>query len=61
LLVISGAAKAAGQWTLKELEPAKGFAGAIALQHSTSNTQHPTPNNQLGNRELVVKCWKWES
>jgi len=54
LLAISGDVKAAQQWTLKELEPANGFAGAIALQHSTSNLQQEE-------RELVVKCWKWVS
>ena len=63
LLAISGDAKAAGAWVLKEFSPAEGFAGAIAINCETSNIQHPTANIQCGERrerELVVKCWKWE-
>jgi 4'-phosphopantetheinyl transferase len=52
LLAISGDAKAAEAWQLKELSPAKEFAGAVAVQAGTSNIQ-------LGDAELVVKCWKW--
>jgi 4'-phosphopantetheinyl transferase len=59
LLAISDDAKAAEAWRLKELAPAKGFAGAVAIQVGTSNIQHPTSNIQLGDAELVVKCWKW--
>ena len=59
LLAISGDAKAAEAWRLKELLPAKGFAGAVAVQLGTSNIQHPTSNIQLGYTEPVVKCWKW--
>jgi 4'-phosphopantetheinyl transferase len=59
LLAISGDTKAAEAWQLKELLPAEGFVGAVAVQVGTSNIQHRTSNIQLGDAELIVKCWKW--
>jgi len=66
LLAIAGDEKAAERWMLKEFAPAKEFAGAVAIEAGTSNTewetsniQHPTSNTQLKDRELVVKCWEW--
>jgi 4'-phosphopantetheinyl transferase len=46
LLAISGDAKAAEQWALRELAPAQDFVGAVAMQP--------------GDRDIVVKCWKWK-
>ena len=60
LLAISGDKQAAEAWVLKELSPAEGFAGAIAINCETSNIQHPTCGERR-ERELVVKCWKWEA
>ena len=60
LLAISGDAKAAERWALKELAPAQGFAGAAAVAMGTSNIQHPTSNIQSWDREPVMKCWKWK-
>jgi 4'-phosphopantetheinyl transferase len=59
LLAISGDAKAAEAWWLKELAPAKGFAGAVAVGRGTSNIQHRTSNIQLVDSEVTVKCWRW--
>jgi 4'-phosphopantetheinyl transferase len=59
LLAISGDAKAAEAWVIKELSPAEGFAGAIAINCETSDARHPTSNIQGEAREVVVKCWKW--
>jgi 4'-phosphopantetheinyl transferase len=53
LLAISGDAKAAQQWEMREFAPTQGFVGAVAIQPGTSNIQS-------GNSELVVKCWKWK-
>ena len=60
LLAISGDAKVAEQWEMREFAPAQGFVGAVAIQWGTSNTQHPTSNIQSGKSELVVKCWQWK-
>jgi len=48
LLAISGDTEAARRWLLKELAPAKGFAGAVAIQGQTSNIEHRTPNIEGG-------------
>jgi 4'-phosphopantetheinyl transferase len=75
LLSISGNAESAGRWWMRELSPAEGFTGAIALdigtsniehrtlniEGGTSNIQHPTSNIQLGKAEekFNVRCWRW--
>jgi len=43
LLAVSGDAEKAAQWSLRELSPATGFTGAIAIQA----------------RDVDAKCWKW--
>jgi 4'-phosphopantetheinyl transferase len=43
LLAISGDAAKAAQWSLRELSPAAGFTGAIAIQ----------------SRDIEVRCWRW--
>jgi 4'-phosphopantetheinyl transferase len=43
LLAISGDAEKAAQWTLRELSPATGYTGAIAIQTG----------------DVDAKCWKW--
>jgi 4'-phosphopantetheinyl transferase len=43
LLAISGDVAPAAQWSLRELSPAAGFTGALAIQA----------------REISVQCWKW--
>jgi 4'-phosphopantetheinyl transferase len=43
LLAISGDAALAAQWSLRELSPATGFTGALAIQA----------------QEISVQCWKW--
>jgi 4'-phosphopantetheinyl transferase len=45
LLAVSGDAAKAAQWSLRELTPAAGFAGAVAVEA----------------REVSVRCGKWES
>ncbi len=64
VVAISGDAQAGERWCLREVWPAKGFAGAVAVEGGTFNLQHPTSNIQLGdgggNQEIVVKCWKWD-
>jgi 4'-phosphopantetheinyl transferase len=65
LIAISGDAKAANAWVLKALALAKGFAGAVAVCWGTSNVEHRMLNIEggksnvlLGEREIVLKCWK---
>ena len=57
VVAISGDAQAGERWCLREVWPAKGFTGAIAVQWGTSNIQL---GDSRGNQEIVVKCWKWE-
>jgi 4'-phosphopantetheinyl transferase len=45
LLAISGDAAKAAEWSLRELAPAAGFTGAIAIQA----------------QDISVQCWKWSS
>jgi 4'-phosphopantetheinyl transferase len=51
LLAISGDEKAAERWMLRELAPAKGFAGAVAIELGTSNAEQMP--------HIEIKCWKW--
>ena len=44
LLAVAGDANKAAQWSLQDLSPASGFAGAVAVQA----------------QNLRVQCWKWE-
>jgi 4'-phosphopantetheinyl transferase len=44
LLAISGDAAKAATWSLRDLSPAAGFTGAVAIQ----------------SRDIEVRCWKWE-
>jgi 4'-phosphopantetheinyl transferase len=62
VVAIFGDVKAGERWCLREVWPAKGFTGAVAVEGGTlnverrtlnvegetSNTQHPTSNIQLG-------------
>ena len=62
LIAISGDAKAGEGWGLRELAPATGFTGAVAVQMGTSNIQHRTLNIEVGHGkrpEIEAKCWKW--
>jgi hypothetical protein len=43
LLAIDGDAAPAAEWSLRELSPAAGFTGALAIQA----------------QEITVQCWKW--
>ena len=45
LLAVSGDVEEAAQWSLRELSPATGFTGAIAIQA----------------RDVTVQGWKWDS
>lgn len=45
LLAIAGDEVKAAEWSLRELFPATGFTGAIAIQA----------------KELELRCWKWEA
>lgn len=45
LLHVNGDARAPSRWSIVHLEPARGFVGAIALEH-------PSP---------TVDCWRWWS
>ena len=51
-LAISGDAKAAEQWTLRDFTPAKEYAGAVAVQQGTSNAERAA--------QIEIKAWKWE-
>jgi len=58
LLGISGDATAGARWTLRELNPAMGFTGAVAVDRGTSNIQ--AGNGEERQRlEISVKCWRW--
>ena len=57
LLAISGDAVKAAQWRLRELSPAAGFTGAIAIYRGTSKIEHRTPN--IEGADAGVRCWKW--
>jgi 4'-phosphopantetheinyl transferase len=61
LLAISGDEAAAPRWCLREITPAVGITGAVAIELGTSNIQHRTSNIQLGDdRDGVnVRCWRW--
>lgn len=43
LVAIAGDSVKAAEWSLRELSPAAGFTGAIAIQ----------------SRDISVRCWKW--
>ena len=45
LIAVSGDAARAAQWSLRELSPAAGFTGAVAIEA----------------RHMEVRCWKWIS
>jgi hypothetical protein len=61
LLAISGDTAKAAQWSLRELSPATGFTGAVAVEVGISNIEHRTPNIEVGNDRdsLNVRCWRW--
>ncbi|HWC61759.1 MAG TPA: 4'-phosphopantetheinyl transferase superfamily protein [Verrucomicrobiae bacterium] len=72
VVAISGDAKAGERWCLRELWPAKGFTGAVAVEWETLNIEHRTPNvegetsniqhrtsNIQGMPQIDIKCWKW--
>jgi 4'-phosphopantetheinyl transferase len=70
LLAVSGDSEKAAEWSLRELTPATGFTGAIAIKRKTSNIEHRTPNfegqnvgatpsTHSGEAEINVQCWKW--
>ena len=61
LLAISGDAEAGEGWGLRELAPATGFTGAVAVCLGTSNIEHRTQNIEVGNDRdsLNVRCWRW--
>lgn len=44
LIAIAGDSAKAAEWSLRELSPAIGFTGAIAIQ----------------SRDINVRCWKWD-
>jgi 4'-phosphopantetheinyl transferase len=44
LIAIAGDVEQAAQWSLRELSPAAGFTGAVAIE----------------SRGIEVRCWKWE-
>ena len=70
LVAISGDAEKAAEWSLRELTPATGFTGAVAIRRGTSNIEHRTLNFEGGNveamlsassedAEIHLRCWKW--
>jgi len=56
LLAISGNRQMGTRWILRELSPAPGFTGAVAVEGGTINGRPRTPDEDAA---VVVKCWKW--
>jgi len=63
LLAISGSAAKAAQWCLRELSPAAGFTGAIAIDLGISNIKggdaDETPAARYQAANINVQCWQW--
>jgi 4'-phosphopantetheinyl transferase len=67
VMAIAGDEAAGERWMLRELAPASGFTGAVAVELGTSNIEHRTSNAEGGTAggtpaarcEIGVRCWKW--